>query len=66
MKLRASDQFSSIRQTNHVAVGYDGGLSIVTDRNWTPWLPTYAWVIEHPEGVIIVDTGQGTHLLEAS
>ena len=32
---------------------------ILTDRNWTGWLPTYAWVIEHPEGVIVVDTGQG-------
>src|SRR5262249_43260399 len=29
------------------------------------WLPTYAWVIDHPEGVIVVDTGQGTHLLES-
>ena len=35
------------------------------DRNWTEWLPTYAWVVDHPEGVIVVDTGQGTHLLEA-
>jgi N-acyl homoserine lactone hydrolase len=40
-------------------------LAIVTDRQWTPWLPTYAWVIDHPEGVIVVDTGQGMHLLEA-
>ena len=39
-------------------------LRIFTDRNWTGWLPTYAWVIDHPEGVIVVDTGQGLHLLE--
>lgn len=39
-------------------------LAIFTDRNWTDWLPTYAWVIEHREGVIVVDTGQGTHLLQ--
>jgi N-acyl homoserine lactone hydrolase len=39
-------------------------LAIFTDSNWTDWLPTYAWVIEHPEGVIVVDTGQGVHLLE--
>ena len=32
--------------------------------NWTEWLPTYAWIIDHPEGVIVVDTGQGVHLLE--
>ena len=39
-------------------------LAIFTDRNWTDWLPTYAWVIEHRDGVIVVDTGQGAHLLE--
>jgi N-acyl homoserine lactone hydrolase len=40
-------------------------LSVFQDRNWTEWLPTYAWVIDHPEGVIVVDTGQGRHLLES-
>jgi N-acyl homoserine lactone hydrolase len=39
-------------------------LAIYADRNWTEWLPTYAWAIEHSEGVIVVDTGQGAHLLE--
>src|ERR1041385_1087293 len=27
------------------------------DRNWSAWLPTYAWAIEHPDGVILIDTG---------
>src|SRR6266513_527329 len=40
-------------------------LAIFADRNWTGWLPTYAWVIDHPEGIIVVDTGQGAHLLES-
>src|SRR5215472_2758368 len=39
-------------------------LAIFADSNWTGWLPTYAWAIEHREGVIVVDTGQGAHLLE--
>jgi N-acyl homoserine lactone hydrolase len=39
-------------------------LAVFTDRNWTDWLPTYAWAIQHREGVIVVDTGQGAHLLE--
>lgn len=39
-------------------------LAIYADRRWTEWLPTYAWAIEHGEGVIVVDTGQGAHLLE--
>jgi N-acyl homoserine lactone hydrolase len=41
-------------------------LAVFTDRNWSDWLPTYAWAIEHPEGVIVVDTGQGVHLLETA
>ncbi len=30
------------------------------DNNWSEWLPIYAWVIEHPEGIFVVDTGE-TH-----
>jgi glyoxylase-like metal-dependent hydrolase (beta-lactamase superfamily II) len=39
-------------------------LSVFIDREWTDWLPSYAWLIEHEEGLIVVDAGQGTHLLE--
>jgi len=45
--------------------GFARQLAIFTDRNWTDWLPTYAWVIEHRDGAIVVDTGQGAHLMEA-
>jgi N-acyl homoserine lactone hydrolase len=34
----------------------------ILSREWADWLPTYAWVIEHPEGVIVVDTGAAAHL----
>jgi N-acyl homoserine lactone hydrolase len=43
-----------------------GVLGVFLDPNWTDWVPTYAWAIEHPDGVIVVDSGQGTHLLEHS
>ncbi|MBC8051150.1 MAG: N-acyl homoserine lactonase family protein [Chitinophagales bacterium] len=33
------------------------------DDQWTEWLPTYAWAIEHAEGVIVVDTGSAAHLM---
>jgi N-acyl homoserine lactone hydrolase len=33
-------------------------LHAIADRNWTEPLPIYAFAIEHPEGVIIVDTGE--------
>lgn len=32
-------------------------LNALFDKNRTEWLPIYAWVIEHPEGLIVVDTG---------
>lgn len=39
--------------------GKPGGvLRVLADREWTEWLPILAWVIEHPEGVIVVDTGE--------
>jgi len=34
-----------------------GLLRVLFDRDWTEWLPVYAWAIEHPEGIIVVDTG---------
>jgi N-acyl homoserine lactone hydrolase len=44
------------------------GLSRVTDmlfdEIWTEWLPIYAWVIEHDEGIIVVDTGETSRVHE--
>ena len=37
-------------------------LAPMIDRDWAGWLPTYAWAIEHPEGVILVDTGSSAAL----
>jgi N-acyl homoserine lactone hydrolase len=34
------------------------------DRRWTSPLPIYAFVIEHPEGVIVVDTGESARVSE--
>ena len=28
------------------------------DSHWTEWLPIFAWVIDHPEGIVAVDTGE--------
>ncbi|MEL6148404.1 MAG: N-acyl homoserine lactonase family protein [Chloroflexota bacterium] len=56
-------------QTGFVAVKgvhreYNGNsnpiLAIVAATEWTEWMPVYAWVIEHNEGVIVIDTGE-TH-----
>ena len=32
-------------------------LSIIADREWTPWMPVMSYAVEHPEGVFLVDTG---------
>jgi N-acyl homoserine lactone hydrolase len=31
---------------------------VLFDDDWSDWLPIYAWVIEHNEGIIVVDTGE--------
>jgi N-acyl homoserine lactone hydrolase len=31
---------------------------IFADRDWTEPLPILAWLIEHPEGLIVIDTGE--------
>ncbi|CAN5267121.1 N-acyl homoserine lactonase QqlR [soil metagenome] len=33
-------------------------LNTMIDREWSDWLPIHAWVIKHPEGTILVDTGE--------
>ena len=33
-------------------------LNVYVDKRWTEPLPIYAWAIEHPEGVVVVDTGE--------
>jgi N-acyl homoserine lactone hydrolase len=37
-------------------------LQPILSPEWADWSPTYAWAIEHPEGVIVVDTGAAAHL----
>ena len=37
-------------------------LQPILSQEWAEWSPTYAWAIEHPEGVIVVDTGAAVHL----
>jgi len=34
----------------------------IVSSEWAEWVPVYAWAIEHPEGVIVVDTGSGAHV----
>ncbi|MFN8374050.1 MAG: N-acyl homoserine lactonase family protein [Anaerolineae bacterium] len=55
-------------QTGQVAIkqnqrqGVSAGLgrlaNTLLDSHWTPMLPILVWVIEHPEGLIVVDVGE--------
>ena len=40
-------------------------LNTMLDPIWTEPLPIYAWVIEHPDGVIVIDTGETARTTEA-
>ena len=32
-------------------------MNTLFDKTFTDWLPIYCWLIEHPEGLIVIDTG---------
>jgi glyoxylase-like metal-dependent hydrolase (beta-lactamase superfamily II) len=38
-------------------------LKISFDKHFTPFMPIWVWVIEHPEGVIVIDTGENAEVL---
>ena len=46
------------RQVEGVGQGRRRQLNMFLDWEWTEPLPIYAFAIEHPEGVIVVDTGE--------
>jgi len=38
-------------------------LKISFDKHFTQFMPIWVWVIEHPEGVIVIDTGENAEVL---
>ena len=52
------------RQVEGVGQGSRRQLNMFLDQEWTEPLPIYAFAIEHPEGVIVVDTGESTRTSE--
>jgi N-acyl homoserine lactone hydrolase len=38
--------------------------AILLDRRWTQALPILCWIIEHPEGLIVIDTGELADIAE--
>lgn len=56
----------AIKQRQRAGIGHAVVRPIATllDPQWTPFLPIYAWVIEHPEGLIVVDTGETARAIQ--
>jgi len=52
------------RQVAGVGHGLGRRLATLRDPQWTAPLPIWAWVIEHPEGIIVVDTGETARAAE--
>lgn len=38
-------------------------IKISLDKNFTEFMPIWTWAIEHPEGTIIIDTGENTDVM---
>ena len=61
MKVHAIDT-GTVRVHERQRRGEGRGLArfvrTLLDREWTPPLPIHAWLIDHPEGPIVVDTGE--------
>lgn len=54
------------RQMEGLGTGFQRRLNTLLDVSWTDWLPIYCWVIEHPEGLIVVDTGETSRTSDPS
>jgi N-acyl homoserine lactone hydrolase len=50
------------RQVEPVASGVRRRLDTLRDREWSDWLPILAWAIEHPDGTIVIDTGESARV----
>jgi N-acyl homoserine lactone hydrolase len=44
------------------ATGLLAKLSFMLDRKFTDWLPIWVMIVEHPEGVFIIDTGENADI----
>ncbi|MEM1117914.1 MAG: N-acyl homoserine lactonase family protein [Bacteroidota bacterium] len=41
-----------------------GPIRMLTDRDWTDWLPIHCWLVEHDDGLLLVDTGETARVAE--
>ena len=41
-------------------------LDFIFDIKYTEWMPIWVWVIEHPEGIFVIDTGENANINDAN
>jgi N-acyl homoserine lactone hydrolase len=62
-------QTGTVAIKNKQRIGQGAGfirqINMLRDNSWTEFLPIYAWLIDHPEGILIVDTGESAKALQA-
>jgi glyoxylase-like metal-dependent hydrolase (beta-lactamase superfamily II) len=58
--------YVAVKSAHRLYTGSDGGgiPAIAFDRSWTEWMPINTWVIEHPEGIVMVDTGESAQAMK--
>jgi glyoxylase-like metal-dependent hydrolase (beta-lactamase superfamily II) len=58
--------FVAVKQAHRQMSGPEAArlMAIAADDHWTSWMPIHCWVIEHPQGVIVVDTGETSKVNE--
>jgi N-acyl homoserine lactone hydrolase len=58
----------SVKEAHRTLSGADATriLGIVTDQEWTEWMPVYVFAVVHPEGVWLVDAGLSEATLDFS
>jgi N-acyl homoserine lactone hydrolase len=52
--------FVTSKQLRGVGGGRTRAIRTMLDRQWSEPLPILAWLIEHPDGLIVVDTGESS------
>lgn len=45
-------------------IGEFAKLNILLDKNYTNYLPIWVWVIEHPDGLVVIDTGENAQVTD--
>src|SRR5450432_1130746 len=53
---------TKFRETNQK--GLFAKISFLFDKKFTEWMPIWTWVIEHPEGIFLIDTGENCQVTD--